>query len=82
LFEVVISNANSKCQPRPLANMGIPYSQEARKKIRISRKTVDIGKWNLGRKHGEETNVWRTIATVSKIERVSGRLDLFSILDR
>jgi hypothetical protein len=37
------------------ANMGILYSQEARKKIRISRKTVDIGKWNLGRKHGEET---------------------------
>lgn len=35
--------------------MGIPYSQEARKKIRISRKTVDIGKWNLVRKHGEET---------------------------
>jgi hypothetical protein len=41
----------------PPANMGILYSQEARKKIRISRKTVDIGKWNLGRKHGEETNV-------------------------
>lgn len=52
LFEVVIRNANSKCQPRPPANMGKPYSQEARKKIRISRKTVDIGKWNLGRKHG------------------------------
>lgn len=51
LFEVVIRNANS-CQPRPPANMGKPYSQEARKKIRISRKTVDIGKWNLGRKHG------------------------------
>jgi hypothetical protein len=39
----------------PPANMGIPYSQETPKKIRISRKTVDIGKWNLGRKHGEET---------------------------
>lgn len=34
--------------------MGIPYSQEARKKISISCKTVDMGKWNLGRKHGEE----------------------------
>ncbi|MFZ1876712.1 MAG: hypothetical protein WAU25_06740 [Nitrososphaeraceae archaeon] len=54
MFEVVISNTNSKCQPPPSANMGIPYSQEARKKIRISRKTVDIGKWNLGRNHGEE----------------------------
>ncbi|MPZ07590.1 MAG: hypothetical protein GEU26_14440 [Nitrososphaeraceae archaeon] len=55
MFEEVISNANSKGQPRPPANMGIPYSQEARNKISINCKTVDMDKWNLGRKHGEET---------------------------
>ena len=62
--------------------MGIPYSQEARKKISISCKTVDMGKWNLGRKHGEEPRKRMSEATVSKVERVSGRIDLFSILDR
>ena len=70
MFEVVISNANSTCQPSPPANMGIPYGQDARKKIRISRKTVDIGKWNLGRKHGEETRKRMTEGQLRQLVRL------------
>lgn len=70
LFEDVISNANSKVQPRPPANMGILYSQEVRKKISISCKTVDMGKWNLGRKHGEETRKRMSEVQLRRLARV------------